>query len=126
MTRMPGSRHIGDGVYASHDGTNIVLETSDGVTVSNRIALEPEVLDGLEKYRRYAGEFYRTGQHRADPGCEACRRDITGPGPVSGHLDAEIYRIQRDGVEHEVRLCRECARDADGRLMEEILDRRRG
>ena len=55
----PSNRYIGDGVYASHDGYQIVLETSDGISVTNRIALDDLVLDDLDRYRKYVQKFYR-------------------------------------------------------------------
>jgi hypothetical protein len=42
--------YIGDGVYASHDGYQIWLETSDGIRVTNAIALEPGVFASLVEY----------------------------------------------------------------------------
>ena len=55
----PSNRYIGDGVYASHDGYQIVLETSDRISVTNRIALDDLVLDDLDRYRKYVQKFYR-------------------------------------------------------------------
>lgn len=42
--------YIGDGVYAEFDGYHIWLYTSNGVTDSDRIALEPEVLANLNNF----------------------------------------------------------------------------
>ena len=39
--------YIGDGVYASFDGYDLELVTSDGLRETNRIILEPEVLVSL-------------------------------------------------------------------------------
>jgi hypothetical protein len=39
--------YLGDAVYASYNGYHIVLTTEDGVTVSNRIFLEPDVFNRL-------------------------------------------------------------------------------
>lgn len=41
--------YLGDGVYAEFDGYQIWLKT-DGPFHENRIALEPAVLDALDKY----------------------------------------------------------------------------
>ncbi len=60
----PSNRYIGDGVYASHDGYQIVMETSDGISVSNRIALDDQVLGSLNDYRKYVQEFYRELRER--------------------------------------------------------------
>jgi len=40
---MEDKRYLGDGVYVEFDGFNMVLTTENGVSVSNRIVLEPEV-----------------------------------------------------------------------------------
>ncbi len=40
----PLASYLGDGVYADFDGFAVVLTTEDGVSVTNRIVLEPEVL----------------------------------------------------------------------------------
>ncbi len=43
-------RYIGDGVYASFDGYHIILGLRAQDTTT-RIALEPDVLTGLMRYR---------------------------------------------------------------------------
>ena len=48
---MQDEQYLGDGVYAGHDGWHIWIWTSDGVTKSKPIALEPAVLDKLVRYR---------------------------------------------------------------------------
>ena len=50
-TKLIEDRYLGDGVYASHDGYHIVLDlrAQDSTT---RIALEPQVLDSLDNYRK--------------------------------------------------------------------------
>ena len=42
--------YLGDGVYVAHDGYALVLNTSDGEEITNRIVLEPEVYAALVKY----------------------------------------------------------------------------
>ena len=42
--------YLGDGVYASHDDCGVWLETSDGVSVTNAVYLEPPVLASLLEY----------------------------------------------------------------------------
>lgn len=44
--------YIGDGVYAEVEPSlgALVLTTENGVEVTNRIVLEPDVLEALEKY----------------------------------------------------------------------------
>ena len=44
--------YLGDGVYAEFDGYQIWLITSDGIHNTNRIALEPAVMQNLEGYAR--------------------------------------------------------------------------
>jgi hypothetical protein len=49
---MPGEivTYVGDGVYASFDGFNIWIWTDNGIDQSAKIALEPAVLDHLNKF----------------------------------------------------------------------------
>lgn len=126
LTRLPQPRYIGDGVYARHDGYQFILETSDGISVLNRIGIEPSTMDGLDRYRHYAQDFYRTGQHRAGPGCEECGRDISRPGPVGWSVDGEVYQVERGGTQHEVRLCGECAQGVTQERLDQILEKREG
>jgi hypothetical protein len=42
--------YLGDGVYASFDGWHMWLRTSDGLRVTNEIALEPAVYSALVRY----------------------------------------------------------------------------
>lgn len=42
--------YLGDGVYAEMEGTDLILTTSNGMKVTNRIILEPDVLDRLNQY----------------------------------------------------------------------------
>ena len=49
---LPAKRYIGDGVYVEHNGFGIVLTTENGIEVTNRIVLEPEVVVALEGYFR--------------------------------------------------------------------------
>ena len=55
--QMPQKRYIGDSVYASFDGEYIWLETDNGLGVSNRIALDAEVLAGFDRLRAEIGEW---------------------------------------------------------------------
>lgn len=48
--------YLGDAVYASFDGFNIWLRTSDGN--NNRIALEPEVFAALLEYAQAIRNAY--------------------------------------------------------------------
>ena len=124
-TRLPQRRYIGDGVYAGHDGYQFILETSDGISVTNRVALDEDTLDGLQKYLLYARGFYQTGQHQVGPGCEDCGRDITEhESPIRGAIRAEVYQIEHEGTRHEIRLCAECARTVDEEFLKGIIGKR--
>lgn len=39
--------YLGDGAYYAFDGNGVELTTSDGISTTNRIYLEPEVLADL-------------------------------------------------------------------------------
>lgn len=45
--------YLGDSVYAEYDGYHIILTTENGMPgdPSNTIALEPPVLDALQRYK---------------------------------------------------------------------------
>jgi hypothetical protein len=43
---------LGDGVYASYDGYQIWLYTSDGTRVTNRVALDQTVFQELLEYEQ--------------------------------------------------------------------------
>ena len=43
-------RYIGDAVYVELDPCGIVLTTEDGISVTNRIVLEPEVWQALQDW----------------------------------------------------------------------------
>jgi hypothetical protein len=47
---MMDKKYLGDGVYAESDGYGIVLTTEDGISVQNRIVLEPDVYSALVQY----------------------------------------------------------------------------
>lgn len=55
---MQREAYIGDGVYATFDGWQVWIYTSNGVDKSKAIALEPAVLEALNKF---ADQFYRRG-----------------------------------------------------------------
>lgn len=44
--------YMGDSVYASFDGYHIILTTENGLPSdpSNRIAIEPQVLEAINRY----------------------------------------------------------------------------
>lgn len=39
--------YLGDGVYATFNGFEIILTTEDGINISNKIYLDPHVMDAL-------------------------------------------------------------------------------
>jgi hypothetical protein len=49
-------RYLGDGVSAECDGYAIVLTTETGIAVTNRIVLEPDVLEALVQFMEASGE----------------------------------------------------------------------
>lgn len=42
--------YIGDGVYIDFDGFSLILTTENGISVTNRIVLEPEVFSALVRF----------------------------------------------------------------------------
>lgn len=56
--------YLGDGVYAELDGLDVVLTTEDGIRATNRIVLEPEVLDALNRWLQR--EFLKNQMHAKD------------------------------------------------------------
>jgi dTDP-4-amino-4,6-dideoxygalactose transaminase len=46
---------LGDGVYASFDGFQIVLTAENGAETTNRICLEPETIGALIRFARANG-----------------------------------------------------------------------
>lgn len=48
--------YLGDAVYASFDGYHIWLKTSNGISITNEIALEPGVLNLLDMFRKQLQE----------------------------------------------------------------------
>ena len=49
MSREP--KYLGDGCYVSFDGYALTLTTSNGITTTNTIVLDPEVYAALVRYR---------------------------------------------------------------------------
>jgi hypothetical protein len=42
--------YLGDGVYVGHDNYHVWLYTDNGMEITNKIALEPHVLAGFQKW----------------------------------------------------------------------------
>lgn len=47
---MTEKRYLGDGAYVEFDGYALVLTTSDGIRVTNRIVLEFDVCEALIRF----------------------------------------------------------------------------
>ena len=58
-------QYLGDGVYASHDGYQIWLSL-DGQDPGIRIALEPAVLDALNRYAEWVVDQFRAEREASD------------------------------------------------------------
>jgi len=43
-------QYLGDGVYVSDDGYHVILTTSDGISETNTIFLDDDVLAALTKF----------------------------------------------------------------------------
>lgn len=54
---LPPKVYLGDGAYAECDGYHIMLTTENGISTTNRIALEPEVFETLLGYARRVAAF---------------------------------------------------------------------
>lgn len=52
--------YLGDAVYADFDGYHIVLTTEDGISITNRICLDPGV---VEAFNRYLKKFDEEAAH---------------------------------------------------------------
>jgi hypothetical protein len=42
--------YLGDGVYAEVESSMLKLTTEDGISATNTIYLEPEVIEALQRY----------------------------------------------------------------------------
>lgn len=60
---MARKNYLGDGVYVEYDGFGLVLTTEDGVSVTNRIVLEPEVWHSLEEYVKLLQDSSEAERH---------------------------------------------------------------
>lgn len=51
--------YLGDGVYAEYDGQDLILTTENGVSVTNRIVLDPHVWRSLRDVMDVMDEIER-------------------------------------------------------------------
>lgn len=58
-------KYLGDGAYVEFDGYHIVLTTSNGITNTNTIALEPGVYAALVKYGKMLEEMLKVEKELA-------------------------------------------------------------
>lgn len=84
---MDTKQYIGDGVYAEFDAAtlNVILTTEDGISVTNRIVLEPEVLDALGRFTKRA--IYERQRPREPLDARAHAGDGDGAAREAGALD---------------------------------------
>ena len=47
---LPGKRYLGDGAYVEYDGFAFVLTAENGIEVTHRIVLEPDVYVALLRF----------------------------------------------------------------------------
>lgn len=61
--------YLGDGCYAEVEGDRVVLLTGNGLIITNRIVLEPEVLRALAAYvaRLACGKLDAVDEAKFDP-----------------------------------------------------------
>ena len=108
--RLPNPRYIGDGLYARHDGHQLIIEASDGIRVTNRIGIDANGMNAIRQYADYALDFYNNGQHRISKGCEKCGADLhDSRNPIQDAVHGEVYHIQQGEANLEIRLCHNCS-----------------
>ncbi len=76
--QLPEPRYLGDSVYARSDREHIFLELNNGYGFYNTIAMDPEVLESLDKYREYTGRFFREQREQWEQ--QATAERTAGPG----------------------------------------------
>ncbi len=47
---IPGKRYLGDGAFVEYDGFAFTLTTSDGIRDTNKVVLEPEMVQAFSVY----------------------------------------------------------------------------
>lgn len=51
LEKIKKKHYLGDGAYVHHDGWHIVLTTSDGISDTNTVCLEPSCMRLFDEYR---------------------------------------------------------------------------
>lgn len=77
--------YLGDGVYVAHDDFGLVLTTEDGISILNRIVLEPDVYSALVAYVAAlpsdppGRDITPLPSHPPDETCPRCEPSVTDP-----------------------------------------------
>jgi hypothetical protein len=58
---MSSKLYLGDGVYVNYDGYHLILTVENGVAVTDKIFLDPEVILRLDLYRENLAREKRQG-----------------------------------------------------------------
>ena len=62
---------------------------------------------------------------RLTRGAESCGKVLQyADNPIEGAVNGEIYQVPHNNMDHEVRLCRDCARATDGAQLLAIIEKR--
>lgn len=88
--------YLGDSVYAEFDGYGIVLTTENGEGPSNRIVLEPQVLESLNRYvERLMPKPHTHVNNQKDDACAVCGHDLRHPVHRSPNAPGEPRRKEK-------------------------------
>ena len=58
--RPPAPRYLADGLYARHDGKDIIVDSCDGIRILNALTVSAETEQAIADYHAYAHQHYRT------------------------------------------------------------------
>jgi hypothetical protein len=53
-------QYLGDGVYINYDGYHVILTTEDGISTTNTIYLDPEVVMSVSHYFKQLVEHFES------------------------------------------------------------------
>lgn len=56
--------YLGDGVYVTYDGYNIILTTENGISVQDEIFLDPSVVEAFLRYIKDLKNEDSTGNYK--------------------------------------------------------------